>query len=196
MLSRTGNVVARVAPLALSRSFATRNVFNSLYVAKPVAQTVAGKLLRDHPVVARRQYTRRSIDEPAKVVEFDDVNKALTKKDDNLVLVDVREPDEFAQGHIPTAVNIPFRSSPGALGLDAAEFEDAFGFKKPATDKTLLFYCQGGVRCEGAEQLAATYGYQHRLNYSGSYQDWVDHKGDVEVPKAASEESSKAKASA
>lgn len=196
MLSRTSNVVARVAPLALSRTFATCTAFNSLYVAKPVARTAAAVLLRNQPAVARRQYTRRSIDEPAKVVDFDDVNKTLNKKDDSVVVVDVREPEEFAQGHIPSAVNIPFRSSPGALGLDAAEFEDAFGFEKPATAKTLLFYCQGGVRCEGAEQLAATYGYQHRLNYSGSYQDWVDRKGEVEVPKGNSEGSSETNSAA
>lgn len=139
------------------------------------------------PHVARRFYTRRPVDEPAKVVDFKDVNEAISKKDDNLVVVDVREPDEFSHGHIPAAVNIPFRSSPGALGLDAAEFEDAFGFQKPSTNKTLLFYCQAGVRSQGAEQLAATYGYQHRLNYSGSYQDWVENNGKTETQESSAD---------
>lgn len=129
---------------------------------------------------ARRWYSPQSLDEPARAVAYDQVKNELGK--DKVRIVDVREPDEYAAGHIPGSVNIPFRSSPGALGLEPAEFEDTFGFKKPDPNDTLLFYCQGGVRSSGAEQLAATYGYRNRLNYKGSMDDWLKHQGKVEVP--------------
>lgn len=78
---------------------------------------------------------------------------------DDYLILDVREPDEYAQGHIPQAVNLPYKSAPGALGLEPEEFHETFGFDKPSTDKALVFYCLGGVRATAAESLAATFGY-------------------------------------
>lgn len=138
-----------------------------------------------------RFYTSgRVLDLPAKDASYEDV-KAITKKpDSDVVIVDVREPAEYEEGHIPHAINIPFKTMPGALGLDDAEFESHFGFSKPDADRTLLFYCKGGVRSTGSEQLAQTFGYNNRINYKGSYDDWVAHeKGDA--PEAAAEPSSK-----
>lgn len=128
-----------------------------------------------------RYYSPITQDPPCVLKEFDDVKKLVEAHDPNVVIVDVREPAEYAEGHIPTAINIPFKSSPGALGLDSEEFQDVFGFEKPDTDKKVLFYCLGGVRSTAAEGLAATFGYQKRANYKGSYEDWVKHGGEVEA---------------
>lgn len=117
-----------------------------------------------------------SVDEPAKTIEYDQVAKFVESPNDNIIIVDVREPDEYAQDHIPGAVNIPFRSSPGALGLNPEEFKENFKFEKPDASKTLVFYCKSGVRSTGAEQLAATYGYKNRLNYVGSFFDWTSKR--------------------
>lgn len=93
------------------------------------------------------------------------------------ILVDVREPIELQQeGQIPTAINIPYKSSPEALSLSEAEFEDRFGFEKPSKDKELVFYCLGGVRSDYAQQLAGEFGYDKRGNYAGSWEDWVAHE--------------------
>jgi len=124
-----------------------------------------------------RHYTppassKRVVDEPARVIDYNEMKKLVATHDANTVIVDVREPSEYEQGHIGDAVNIPFKSMPGALGLDPVEFDETLGFEKPSTDKTLVFYCLGGVRSSSAEQLASTYGYQHRMNYMGSYGDW------------------------
>lgn len=125
------------------------------------------------PMVSRRSYVELS-DVPARIVGYDDVSK-WAKTPGDVTIVDVREPEEFAEGHIPGAVNIPFKSSPGALGLEPTEFEDTFEVAKPPTHKPVLFYCQGGVRSSAAEQLASAYGYKNRLNYKGSYADWLAH---------------------
>ena len=55
-------------------------------------------------------------------------------------LVDVREPDEFARGHLPGAVNLPLSQLEQHLG------ELAGG--------AVLFYCQSGLRSQRALTLA------------------------------------------
>lgn len=56
-------------------------------------------------------------------------------------LIDVREPDEFKQGHIAYAMSIPLSS-----------FEDGFSKLDIPKDKTLLFQCLKGSRGEMACQ--------------------------------------------
>ncbi|CAX40216.1 thiosulfate sulfurtransferase, mitochondrial precursor, putative [Candida dubliniensis CD36] len=114
----------------------------------------------------------------AKVYKYDDVKDVAVhpEKHPDSILVDVREPTEFGDGHIPGALNIPFKSSPGALDLPEEEFQEHFGFSKPSTDKELIFYCLGGVRSTAAEELANTFGYKKRGNYLGSWEDWVQHE--------------------
>lgn len=107
-----------------------------------------------------RRYSPITTDEPAQILDFSQVQELVAKKDDQVVFVDVREPSEYAEGHIPSAVNIPVKSSPGALGLEPEEFHDTFGFDKPDTEKTLVFYCVAGIRSTTAEELACTFGYQ------------------------------------
>lgn len=111
----------------------------------------------------------------AKLYQYEDIKKisAQPEKFPNTVLVDVREPVEFEEGHIPGALNVPFKSSPGAFDLPEEDFEESFGFQKPSKDKELVFYCLGGVRSTAAEELANSFGYAKRGNYVGSWEDWV-----------------------
>ncbi|OBA21521.1 Rhodanese-like protein [Metschnikowia bicuspidata var. bicuspidata NRRL YB-4993] len=114
----------------------------------------------------------------AKEYKYRDV-KALTEArggQPGALLIDVREPSEFQEGHIPGARNVPFKSSPGAFDLSEEEFEESFGFEKPAKDQHLVFYCLGGVRLTAAEELANSFGYTNRGNYVGSWEDWVAHE--------------------
>ncbi|VEU21653.1 DEKNAAC102267 [Brettanomyces naardenensis] len=137
-------------------------------------------------VPSKQQYVRyySVIEEEssAPVIDFAKMTEIVTEKDPAYVVVDVREPDEFAEGHIPGSINIPCKSSPGAFGLQPEEFRLTFGFDKPATDKTLVFYCLGGIRSSISEELAGTCDYSKRLNYKGSWEDWVANRGAVEFP--------------
>ncbi|VVT57634.1 uncharacterized protein SAPINGB_P005793 [Magnusiomyces paraingens] len=145
--------------------------------------------------LTKRAYSAVTIDEPAPVIDFAAV-KALATTDpfpsDKYVIVDVREPSEFAAGHIPHALNLPYKSAPGALGLEPEEFQDTFGFAKPETGKELVFYCLGGVRSTAAEALAATFGYKNRANYVGSYDDWIKNQGPLETPQPPAADASAA----
>ncbi|PIS49045.1 hypothetical protein CJI97_005209 [Candidozyma auris] len=133
-------------------------------------RTTVSSVLKNH-----RLYSVLS-QSPAKVYKYDDMKKLVEKPDPSTVILDVREPVEFQEGHIPGAHNVPFKSSPGALDLSEEDFEDAFGFKKPSKDSELVFYCLGGVRSTAAEELAHSFGYNKRANYIGSWEDWVAHE--------------------
>ncbi len=56
----------------------------------------------------------------------------MEKMPGTFVLVDVREPDEYAEGHIPGAVNIPVTNFVAASRLDKG--------------KKVVIYCQFGAR--------------------------------------------------
>ncbi|KAK9474766.1 Rhodanese-like domain-containing protein [Dipodascopsis tothii] len=111
---------------------------------------------------------------PAVVYSYKEVKELAQKPRPGTVIVDVREPGELAQtGFIPGAINIPYKSAPHALAMSEADFEDHFGFPKPSKDSELVFYCLGGVRCDYAQQIAGSLGYDRRGNYLGSWEDWV-----------------------
>lgn len=120
-----------------------------------------------------RNYSVISEECKAKPYDYKKVKEWVKNPSSDVMLVDVREPVEFQEGHIPGAVNIPFKSNPGALGLSEEEFEESFDFPKPDPNKELVFYCLAGIRSTAAEDLARTFGYKKRGNYVGSYEDWV-----------------------
>ena len=71
------------------------------------------------------------------------------------VLLDVRTPQEFAQGHVPGSVNIPLQG----LNRVAAEVPD------PATP--LFVYCQSGGRSGQAVAALQRAGYTTVKNIGG-----------------------------
>ncbi|CAN3376346.1 hypothetical protein DIURU_004084 [Diutina rugosa] len=165
MVPRTRAVVAMTTMASRVVATAPRMVASRM-MASPAAA----------PVQWRRGYSVISASPEAEVYHYDQVKRLATHPDPHTVLVDVREPVEYEEGHIPGAVNLPFKSSPGALGLSPDDFLDAFGFNKPDANDLLVFYCLGGVRSTAAEELADTFGYKHRANYVGSWEDWVAHE--------------------
>lgn len=76
------------------------------------------------------------------------------------VIVDVRTPQEYADGHIPGAINIPVET----IGADKpAELAD--------TDAELVVYCRTGVRSKQASDKLVDLGYTN-VNDMGGIVDW------------------------
>lgn len=178
----------RTAPIARSFSILSRNLIktNRLSLLSSIKTT---KLSIPNQIISnKRQYSVIENESNAPIIDFIKMNEIVKNFDSNkYVIVDVRENDEFNAGHIPNAINIPCKSSPGALGLHPDEFKLSFGFDKPSTDKTLIFYCLAGVRSTMSEELAGTFGYENRLNYLGSFKDWMNNHGEIEIPKIEEE---------
>jgi adenylyltransferase/sulfurtransferase len=79
-----------------------------------------------------------------------------------LVLIDVRDPDEYRDGHIEGATNI----SRGFL-----EFRVASAAPDPTTP--IVLYCQTGLRSVLAARALKELGYQTVINLGGGYQKWA-----------------------
>ncbi|KAK6436610.1 Thiosulfate sulfurtransferase rdl2, mitochondrial [Oleoguttula sp. CCFEE 5521] len=117
-----------------------------------------------------------------KVYDFSEIKGFADTPSKDRVLIDVREPSEFAAGYIPNSINIPLKSQADALFLPADEFEDKFGFSKPSADQEVVFYCKSGVRSSAAAQLARTVGYKNVSEYRGSWLDWEKNGGKASKP--------------
>ncbi|MDO5096657.1 MAG: rhodanese-like domain-containing protein [Peptostreptococcaceae bacterium] len=73
-----------------------------------------------------------------------------------ILLVDVRQPEEFASGHIDSAINIP-------LGEVESQLETFEAFK----DKKIILYCNTGNRSGQAAQLLVNNGFEKIYNADG-----------------------------
>lgn len=97
-----------------------------------------------------------------------------------LVVVDVREPDEFEKGHIPGAVNIPrgwleFKADPTSPAYD----------ERIAADKPLLVYCTIGGRSALATAALQELDYANVTNLEDGFEAWKDADYPVERTRAA-----------
>ena len=86
-----------------------------------------------------------------------DINEGLARfrQTEGAVLLDVREPDEYAQGHVPGSVNLPLSA------LDYAEIT----LPNPAAP--LFVYCLTGVRSAQAVSRLQKLGYRRVENIGG-----------------------------
>ena len=73
--------------------------------------------------------------------------KYLMDTRDDILIVDVRNPEEFAEGHIPHAINIP---NPSITNRDIPELPDK--------NQELLVYCRSGQRSKIASKSWTSWG--------------------------------------
>lgn len=74
-----------------------------------------------------------------------------------VVILDVREQDEYDSGHIPGAVLLPVGT------ID----EDTAAAVIPAKDATVLVYCRSGNRSKTASSALAELGYTNVYEFGG-----------------------------
>ena len=91
------------------------------------------------------------------------------------LFVDVREPDEWDEGHIPGAIHVPRGRLEGRIeGL------------VPDKDRPLVVYCSAGSRSAFAAKVLDELGYEEAVNLAGGFQDWKRNGFDVTIPRALS----------
>jgi len=79
------------------------------------------------------------------------------------VVVDVRTPEEFGDGHVASATNIPVQE----LATRIAEVDKLVGADKA---KPVVVYCSAGKRAARAKAQLEAAGYTHVVN-GGGYDD-------------------------
>lgn len=89
------------------------------------------------------------------------------------VVIDVREADEFAAGHIPGAVHM----SRGLL-----EFKLSASPELAARDIPIVMYCKTGGRAALAASVLLDMGYLHVQSIAGGIDAWVASGGPVAKP--------------
>jgi rhodanese-related sulfurtransferase len=99
-------------------------------------------------------------------------------------VVDVREPAEFAAGHIPGAVNIPR----GVLEFEVDGHPAVNCTRDPALahrDQPLVVYCRSGGRSALAAEALLRLGFASPVSLAGGYVGWVEQGGDATPEGAA-----------
>src|SRR5438270_10359281 len=81
---------------------------------------------------------------------------------EKVVVIDVRDPDEYRDGHLEAATNI----SRGFL-----EFRVGTAVTDPSTP--VVLYCQTGLRSLLAAKALKELGYQNVINLQGGFQKWT-----------------------
>lgn len=91
-----------------------------------------------------------------KNISANDVKNMMN--DDNVQVIDVREPYEFQMGHIEVAKNMPLQTIP----------DNMTAFDK---DKKIVLVCASGGRSTSASQYLAQFGYEV-YNMVGGMMGW------------------------
>jgi rhodanese-related sulfurtransferase len=80
----------------------------------------------------------------------------------NFVIIDVRTPSEYGQGHLPFAIN---------LDVNSPTFSD--DINKYNKNKIYFIYCQGGGRSASARAIMKELGFINIINLTRGYADWA-----------------------
>jgi rhodanese-related sulfurtransferase len=97
------------------------------------------------------------------------LNKRIAEKDSSLLILDVRTPEEFAAGHVPGAINVPYTYLPASIS--------ALG---DASGKDIVLYCQTGVRAERAAARLKEHGFSKLLHLEGDMKQWKEKEQPIE----------------
>lgn len=93
--------------------------------------------------------------------------KALVDKGGAGMIIDVRQEDEYADGHVPGAVNIP-------RGLIEFRIWKSVGFPdRTDMNKQMTLYCLTGGRCALATKSLQDMGFTNVTSVDMKFDEWV-----------------------
>ena len=85
---------------------------------------------------------------------------AMMERESGYIILDVRTPEEFAEKHIPNAINIPNEN----IGTDEIS-------ALPDKNQLIMVYCRSGRRSKEAAEKLVKLGYTNIVEFGGIL-DW------------------------
>jgi len=101
------------------------------------------------------------------LISQQDLLDRQAKKDPSLFVLDVRTPKEFAEGHVPGAVNVPYDQVASRLA-------------QIPKDKDVVLYCRSGRRAGLAAGVLEANGYKELKQLQGDMEAWLKDGRPVE----------------
>jgi sulfur-carrier protein adenylyltransferase/sulfurtransferase len=89
------------------------------------------------------------------------------------LLVDVRAPDEWTEGHIPGAVHVPRDFLESRIEQSA-----------PDRSRPVVVYCAGGARSAFAAKTLEELGYENVVSLAGGFTDWKRNGFPIDLPRS------------
>ena len=96
-------------------------------------------------------------------ISMDEAVTMMTQETGYIIL-DVRSADEFAAGHIPSAINVPNET------IGTAEISEL-----PNKNQLIMVYCRSGRRSKEAAEKLVKLGYTNIVEFGGI----LDWKGEI-----------------
>ena len=93
------------------------------------------------------------------------------------LFVDVREPDEWEEGHVP-----------GALYTGRGRLEQRIEGLVPDKSRQLVVYCSAGSRSAFAAKALEELGYVDVVNMAGGFSEWKRNGFEITIPRVLSSE--------
>lgn len=90
--------------------------------------------------------------------------KAMIERGERVILIDVRTPQEHAEGHIPGSVLMPLNTLEGIESLPE--------------DGQIILYCRSGKRSQTARNILERKGFKGLRDLEGGINSWIKSGGE------------------
>jgi molybdopterin/thiamine biosynthesis adenylyltransferase/rhodanese-related sulfurtransferase len=115
---------------------------------------------------------KEEIDEISTIEAYERLESSETP-----LFVDVREPDEWEEGHVP-----------GAIHVTRGRLESRIEGLVPDKERPLVVYCSVGSRSAFATKALGEMGYTDVVNLAGGFTEWKRSGFEVTIPRVLSSE--------
>ena len=112
----------------------------------------------------------------SEIEEVDAARASAVRDTDSTVFVDVRERNEWDEGHIPGAIHVP-----------RGNLESRIEAAVPDRETPLILYCASGARSAFAAKTLEEMGYENVSSLAGGFTDWKRNGFPFDVQRALDE---------
>ncbi|MDX9872652.1 MAG: sulfurtransferase [Clostridia bacterium] len=147
-------------------------------------QGIGLEITAEAPQVAAAAYTISAKKEES-IADLEDIINQLNNPDKNVVILDTRSPEEYAEGRIPGAILMNYLDNNFSDGAykPVQHIKIQYLENGIAPEKTIIMYCRTSVRASQTYLALYNAGYRNLKVYDGAWLEWTSYKElPVEMP--------------